>query len=283
LFRGLIFITATCGMNKVISLFRLFNMLSLDVAAGAVVSSLFFAHIVQASVTVYVTSELFLVVWIIYTADHLLDVINLKHTASTARHRFHQRNRKELQIALLLAISVGILLVFFLPLSIIKSGLVLFAFVLVYVILMKRLHAYKELIVAIVYVAGVALPALSVANANLDMHLSMVIYFLLAWINLIVFSWYDKDTDKKDGHVSIATLLDDAKLRNLLLILFAGVLSISSIPIFYGSDFRIAILFVTMALPLFVLFLFKKFFSVNENFRLIGDTVFLFPLFYLLL
>ena len=83
-------------MDTLIRFYRMCNLLSLDVAGGAVVCALFFSKLL--SVTPYVQGmiALGLTVWVIYTADRLLDVRALKNAAASERHKFHQQYQKPL-------------------------------------------------------------------------------------------------------------------------------------------------------------------------------------------
>ena len=61
-------------MSKILRLCQTLNILSIDIAAGAVICCAFFADILGVSVLPYGFITLGLTVWIIYTVDHLLDV-----------------------------------------------------------------------------------------------------------------------------------------------------------------------------------------------------------------
>ena len=93
-------------MNKIISVYRLLNILSIDVAAGAVICALFFARLFEVQIKPYGLISLGLTVWIIYTADHLLDGIKTHHRAATKRHQFHQYHFKVLCVVMIVAIII---------------------------------------------------------------------------------------------------------------------------------------------------------------------------------
>ncbi|MEJ0055473.1 MAG: hypothetical protein WDN75_07335 [Bacteroidota bacterium] len=78
-------------MKVLFSAYRFLNLISIDVACGAMVCALFFAEIFHVHLLVYGICSLGITVWIIYTTDHLLDARRLDHEASTKRHQFHQR------------------------------------------------------------------------------------------------------------------------------------------------------------------------------------------------
>src|SRR6476659_9916470 len=93
-------------MHKLSRYYKLANILSLDVVAGAVICSIFFSQVFNTVIRVSGIISLALSVWIIYTVDHLLDARRITRQASTVRHRFHQKNQKILYSVLLLAFLV---------------------------------------------------------------------------------------------------------------------------------------------------------------------------------
>src|SRR4051812_9177927 len=72
--------------------YRIFNLLSLDVALGAVISAAFLGRILHVNILPQGFILLGIVVWLIYTADHLLDAWSMREAATSERHRFHQKN-----------------------------------------------------------------------------------------------------------------------------------------------------------------------------------------------
>ncbi len=269
-------------MKKVIKPYRLFNLLSLDVAFGAVVGSLFFSKIYDLAPSYSSLISLGLTVWIIYTADRLLDVQDLKNGAASERHRFHQRDKKKLKYWLVLVIIIDAVLIFFMPISVIKNGIILSLVMVIYIVLRKRLHISKELVVAALYTAGVVLPAWPENQMRPVQYLPILLFFLTALINLIIFSWYEKENDLRDKQNSIATLVDEATIQNILIGLFVITFSISFYLFFQPAYHFISLVFIAMVTTLLLIFRYKKFFAMNDYYRLVGDVVFLFPMAYLL-
>src|SRR5260221_9904362 len=119
-------------MKKILATYRIINILSLDVAAGAVVSASFFARIFNVTILPQGLISLGLTVWIIYTADHLLDAKKLKQAASTERHRFHQQHFNILSVAMLLAMLVDFTQIYFIRNVVFRAGLWLSFIVAIY-------------------------------------------------------------------------------------------------------------------------------------------------------
>lgn len=269
-------------MNEVIKSYRLFNRLSLDVVSGAVVGSLFFAKIYGVAISYPALISLALTVWLIYTADRLLDVQDIEGAAASERHRFHQQHLKKMKYAAGMVMIVDIALIFFMPEEVIKHGIFLTGVVVAYILLRRKLHILKELLIASLYTAGVLLPAWPHDQLRLVQYFPILLFFLIALINLILFSWYERENDLKDKTDSVATLVDASTIRfilkGLFIITFSGSLYLFLQPVYHFMS----LVFLTMTIVLFLIFKYNTFFVTNDYYRLAGDAVFLFPIFYLM-
>ncbi|MEP5072735.1 MAG: hypothetical protein ABJQ96_18795, partial [Crocinitomicaceae bacterium] len=56
---------------------------------------------------------------------------------------------------------------------------------------------------------------------------SFLLLFLLTFVNLTIFSWYEKIEDEKDGFQSIATQMNAIKLERMMLLLISIGLALS--------------------------------------------------------
>lgn len=108
--------------------------LSLPVVLGAVLSNRMAARLSDVDPVHWATTPvLAIVVWMIYTTDRLLDI---RHAPGpiTARHRFHAEHADLLWGGIGGLGAVGIILVFFLPMSAIRFGAILGVSCLTYVL-----------------------------------------------------------------------------------------------------------------------------------------------------
>ena len=143
------------GLSKTVSFFyRKPSLLSLDVAAGAVISSAFFArHLRVTPVPWLQLAVLGGAVWCIYTADHLLDARRIKTSRVAERYRFHQQHWWVLfgfLVATAALTAVAALL--FLPGIVLVFGAALAGFMLVYFLLhhfLPRRYFFKEFWVSV--------------------------------------------------------------------------------------------------------------------------------------
>lgn len=248
-------------------------------AGGAIVCALFFSKLL--SVTPYIQGmiALGLTVWVIYTADRLLDVRTLTNAAASERHKFHQQYQKPLWIV---SIAIGLIvvgLVFFLRPPVLLGGIYLSIVVAFYLLLQKYLKG-KEVFVAMLYTAGVMLPSWSVTSVTISMahYLLVVQLFIVALINLLLFSWFEYESDLQDGHSSIAIKWGKRATGNFLLTLSAINLAITLYLTSQNSFLVPTILFLLMNSVLVIIFIFHSYFTLNSRYRLLGDAIFFIPL-----
>ncbi|HEY5824353.1 MAG TPA: hypothetical protein VIT44_08310 [Cyclobacteriaceae bacterium] len=254
------------------------NTLSLDVAGGAVICATFFADLFQVNVLPQGLAALGLAVWIVYTADHLLDAKRLTDQASTFRHRFHQRHFKPLTVLLLVACLIEFILLFFLRKPIFYNGLWLGLGVVIYVMINRWLSYFKEVAGALLYCGGVLLPTFSLKLQSFQVPDKLILlqFLLIVFTNLVLFSWMDYENDVKDRHRSLITLLNKEWGRIIIWFLFVAFFALNAFTI--ATHGKSTILFFVMELMLFLIFLFPSYFKNEERFRFIGDAIFFLPI-----
>lgn len=260
--------------------YRRLNILSIDVALGAMSGALFFAKLLQVQVLLYGVVCLGLTVWIIYTVDHLLDARRIGKEASTARHRFHQQHFKSLVKGVLVAILINSVLTFFMREQVLLGGAFLSVGVILYLLINRYLKILKELLISVLYTCGILMPSIMVTNFSwIEIPWIVVFQFILvAFLNLLVFSWYDWEHDTKDGTTSFATKMGMETTRACILVLFGCVVT----GLFFSTIPSASLLLAVMALFQVLIFLNKKQLIHNDRFRIAGEAVFILPLFYLL-
>ena len=271
-------------MKKFARLYQRINLLSLDVAAGAMVSGLFFARIFDVHMLPWGFITLGLTVWIIYTADHLMDAKRLSTPASTERHRFHQRHFRELAFVLLVAALIDVVLISLIRKPVLKSGLVLGAAVAVYLLLQQNLKFLKELSGTVLYCSGVALPALSLAGFSITAYQGLLIvqFAITVLCNMLLFSLFGVREDLRDHHISFVTIMGEGKTRFVLTALFIINGLLTALLLFpFSNMIGPAIVLLVMNLVLLFIFISPELFEMDGLYRLLGDAVFLFPLFFL--
>lgn len=264
-------------------LYQHVNILSLDVAAGAVISSLFFARLLNASVSLNVLAILGLTVWIIYTLDHLRDARSIPNVASTDRHRFHQKHFRIIFRTMMVIVVADAVMIAFLPPEILKAGTILGSVVLIYLAFQRYLKFLKELFVACLYTAGVLLPPIAMMQHDLlPVYIILIAkFFITALMNLLIFSLFDYDEDRVQQQHSFVTWFGPASTRYSILLL--GLLNIVSGVAVWEFDKLVAGIFVSMNLVLLAVLFFQRTLGNNNSHRIVGDAVFFIPGIYFLL
>jgi hypothetical protein len=270
-------------MSAFVRLYRLLNLLSIDVVGGALICAVFFADILHVSTRSYGLLALGLTVWIIYTADHLRDAREISGRASTERHRFHQVHQKELIVLLGLAILIDGVTIFFIKQQVLEWGIVLSLVVFAYLFVQGWLKFLKELFIAVLYTCGILLLSVPVSNITLNtFHYLLVLQFgLIALTNLLMFSWFDRDLDQQEGQNSFVTLAGEKTTRLVIWSLLTTQLLLTAIQGLIGMLLIPSLILGVMGLVLFIIFFFRSTLAWNDRYRLLGDAVFFLPIIYL--
>jgi 4-hydroxybenzoate polyprenyltransferase len=258
------------------SIFQYINALSIDVSVGAVCSALFFAEYFRVKILPVGIASLGLTVWIIYSADHLLDAKRIQHPASTFRHRLYQDNFSTLLVVTTVACLIDSVLIFFIRRPVFVGGIILIGMVILYLTLNRWWKIPKEIIIALLYVCGVLLPSVAVTPMQIEYWPITLItqFFFTALLNLFIFAWYDRHHDTADQLSSFVLKFGEPKSKFIISALFGMNLLLT---IFSGFE-RGSILVLAMNVILLVLYLKSDFFIKDERFRFIGDVVFILPI-----
>jgi hypothetical protein len=270
-------------MNAIEKAYRFLNLLSIDIAIGAIACGMYFAWLLDVHVRPYALASLGITVWIIYTADHLLDAWKVKVRASTERHRFHQDHFRTLVVLVTVAILIDFILIFFIKRPVLFAGLYMIALVVVYLLFHNKLTFLKEFFVALLYCVGVLLPSLTVTDVSLEMshHILFVSFFLLALINLLLFSLFDKTNDEKDKRQSFVTLFGERTTRRIIIVLSSVNMLLLFYLFFKWNQMLVVVIPFLMNTALIIIMIFNRWFEKNGRYRLLGDAIFLLPLLYL--
>jgi hypothetical protein len=229
-----------------------------------------------------------LMVWIIYTSDHLMDARQTTHEASTPRHRFHQEYFRLLLTADLMGLLVFILLIpTNAPLPLLYGGMVLTGLVLLYFISLiwarKTSFRYvlKELFIASVYTAGVSLLPVYYAWPPPDKGVYFFVFriFFIALANLLLFSLIEQKHDMSDKHPSALRWFGFKTISKWIQLLLWVNLSIGFSRLFFAEEEQFIYILTLSAMDISLLWLYYKRESLSKNewYRVIGDGVFLLP------
>ncbi len=253
------------------------QLLSIDIVIGALVLLHFYSGIYQVAIDWPVYVLLGFSVWAIYTIDHIRDA-NKAQGALRARYSFHLQNQRLLTYLLITGGVGSSLLLLLIPTSIIYYGLILVAFCAFYALFHNLLAGMgiKELFVALVYTAGIFVAPVAVSGMFDPYHFASL--FLVAFINLLMFSWFERREDESDGFKSAATQIGGETLGKLLLILLALGLAVAITGI---ANARAYSSYYLLALAVYCGLILRPLWTrQGQRYRILGDGIFLLPILY---
>jgi len=271
-----------------LSFVQFVNTFSLMVVVGSVSTAFFFVRYFKADMPFSFYWVLASGVWIIYTIDHLRDGARLKENASFLRHAVHYRYRNFLVPSLVaVALFDVVLILFFFDKSLIINGLVMGAFVLIYFVLfyLFRLSVttwLKEVFVAFMVVAGMVIYPGLAGNMSLEAGdmLIICIFFVLNYINLMLFTYFDFEGDIRNEVQSIATVLGKAKTLQWIYQLMALCFTLLVFYAFFVPNALKISATVTILCMLnlnLALVIFEDKSARNGTYRFWGDFAYLIP------
>jgi 4-hydroxybenzoate polyprenyltransferase len=104
---------------------------------------------------------------------------------------------------------------------------------------------------------------------------------MLALINLLLFSLFDKKDDEKDKRQSFVTLSGERATRWIIIVLSSANMLLLSYLFFKWNETLVVIIPFLMNTALIIIMIFNRWFEKNSRYRLLGDAIFLLPLLYL--
>ncbi|WPR75395.1 hypothetical protein [Algoriphagus sp. NG3] len=279
-------------MQFLFKIYQRITWLSLDVVLGAMAGMLFFARALRVELDWQAYALLGMAVWCIYTADHLMDARKLAVDHPQDRHHFHLIYQKPLLGMLGVVGCLGLVwaVQFFGFSQELFFGAGLGLVILGIMLAVRKLAAkkvrLKELSSAIFYVIGISwLPWYETPEIDYPWTAFglTLLYMGLAYLNLIMLSSLDKDTDSQSGFSSIATHLTQEKLNPKIHQLAIGLILVALIGLLLvNSLYRIFPSLLLLMLLVHYLSFFKSG-SSHEQIRMRMEITFLIPAILLIL
>jgi len=219
------------------------------------------------------------VTWAIYLADHLRD--GRRNGASTRdyRHRFCFRNAGVLTAAAVaVAVSSALFALLLFPPRVLAAGGLVAVLAVAHLAFPRRGGMVpKELSAAAIYTAGIwFVPMISVPAIDPWVWALVVLHFLAALANLVVFSLFTLSVDVADGQTSIVRSFGASRVRTgLIWVAFSGAL-LAAVVVAAGPPrytVHAAVLFLLGLTPV-LLDLLKSRFTAYARYRTVGDLSF---------
>ena len=266
-----------------LKLLRFFNTLNFDTAFGAVSFLLIISNFRTVEISLSVYLALFISVLSIYNIDHLIDALKLNDTSKTYRHSYYQKHFKRLVFWQLILSLLGIATLFYLPLHVLWAGFSLLFIIGIYFLVIftftKINLILRELIVALGYTFAVAFVPFFSSSLSIDASFvgMLFVIFLIALTNLWIFSLYDIEIDNHQNHHSIARSVDTVRLQNIVRWLIIFVLIVIFAFTFFYEQWVLGASLLLVEATYLILLEKQLFFSKNELYRLIGESVLILP------
>ncbi len=262
-------------------LLRQLNIWCIDVAVSAGLLSFAFSRLWNIALPLSVPVLLSIAVWLIYTFDHLKDTVDTKEPGLSARRNLHRKYVKQLIAVSMMLLLLAAGLIFFVPVKVVVYGTALSLLVVSYYLglhlAQRSPKLKKEYIVAILYTAGVVLGPLACGTPPAGYQLHVLQLFLLALNNLLLFSWFDREMDQKEGFSNIVHILGAGKIRLLLILLplfqFMAALLLSASGFFREFELLWAMIGIVMLLPMIK----PVYWQLRYRYRILGDFLFFVP------
>jgi 4-hydroxybenzoate polyprenyltransferase len=149
----------------------------------------------------------------------------------------------------------------------------------------KRYLFLKEVYIALVVTIGfVIIPYIEIPfkQSSDEWHELFYLFFLVNLSNLLLFSLYDKEEDKKTGTLSIAAIYSKKTLKIFILVCLCASFTILLI-LFMRQELKIweVVVLLSMQITLATLATYQSYFKINDRYRFYGDFIYVYPLFVL--
>ncbi|MFT7435124.1 MAG: hypothetical protein ACI8UX_000916 [Psychromonas sp.] len=272
-------------MNIIFKAFQFFNVISLNVVFGAVISSIMFWKLPDGS-GIFDEASLILLgicTWIIYILDRILD-LKIYPGKKTMRHLFHEKNQYNLSLLLIVLVFLAGVLSFFIPRPIFSYGLVLSIVLAVYFLVLnnvlknKKMQWVKEPTTAICYcLAVIGIAFVDQSSINTSGWVLALMFFLIVSQNLLIFSYFENVSQTNQSNS--ATLFGEKNTLRIIRFLGFIVLFFAIFLFSNGWDYinKVGLVLAVMSQVLSFLPARQAYFSKNDRYRWLGDGVFLLP------
>lgn len=268
-------------------LYQYFHLLQFDIAFGAVGISMWFARLANIEYDILIPVLLGLTVWVIYTADHLLDAYRYRHQIKGGRYEYFHSNWKALIIVCGVLSIPSFILALQLSKQIWQVGISLSIVVMAYLFLAhfarSKFYLLKELFVAIIYSGGVLIANIAEEGFWYN-SLALFWVFSLVFCVLLLYSILEREDDAK---MKMPSLTKQLGLKQITLIhdlfLSAAFMSWLLLSSRYSFDW-FWMLPSSILMIMILLFRIKAphFYQMGTH-RSYGELIFMIPIFALII
>ncbi len=279
-------------MKILIKIYKRISFLSLDIVLGALSGSIMAQKVFNTPINYSWLIILGISVWIIYTADHLLDSIKSKNLIAAERRLFYRKYFKLLFVLEIFFLIIVLYMSFkLIEIKLIKAGLIIglliaFYFLMLYLFNAKKtLLLQKEMIVALIYTTGIFIAPLSKVYPDINIYQILIIisFFLIVWADILLIAIFELNKDIHDNFTSLPVIIgieSTAGFMSILLyiaFIFIVLISLfSQINTIYTMS---SIILFVIGISQIIIYKQRYYFSKNDIYRFATEAIFFLPAF----
>jgi hypothetical protein len=196
------------------------HVLSLDIVAGAAASGALASAVLGVSMRWGFWVLLPLSVWVVYTADHLVDGWKTKGRSVNPRHRFHFEHARILSVFLAAAVVVCAGLALFAIREVVFVGGIILSLIAALHLALARYSRFrvgKEISVACIYTAGVWFgPILAAEFVPVYVWVLLGLFLAATILNLVMNSVMESELDEEEGMVYLLRFISVRRADSLV-------------------------------------------------------------------
>lgn len=265
--------------------FRAIRVLNLDIPAGAVCSSIFAAKLFHLAPSPFYFIIVFLALWVIYSADDIIDGIRSRNSSYKHEYRFHYKKKHILIPLIILSILIGGLLSFtFLEPKLIFFGLCMILAVALYFAYNtrnnNRIRFYlKEITIAVIYTTGIFGGMILLKGYTTPFQILIILNFLLvAYSNVLMFSLADLEKDKHLRFNNFTLQFGVTLTKQILLLTLSLSLLMSLFTGIYFQHWNFSFVPLLMTIYLVITYYKAIYLKKHKLFGIFCDSVFFLPI-----
>jgi 4-hydroxybenzoate polyprenyltransferase len=266
-------------------IYHFIRLFSLDIIAGAIAALAFSSSVMGIDLPRTYYTVLALTVWLIYTADHLMDGAKTRGKSSSETHNFFYTYKIPIILVFLIVLVFTFRLSMYrLDEKIIEFGMTPFAAVVVYLLLNRyygnapKWFFIKELWISLIYTLAIWGGAVIYAGDKVSpVQILMIVAFtLIVLSNVLIYSIYERESDLSDDNKSIVRDFGlGFAVNSALISLSLSIVCALCALIFLGSELVYVIPIVLISASMLLIIRFPEIFSRGKLYGIVCDLLLL--------
>lgn len=257
----------------------------MDIVVGAIASAVFSSSVMEINLPRSYYTVLGLVVWLIYTADHLMDGAKTRGNSPSETHNFfHSYKIPVILVFILVLVFTFRLVLYRLDLSIIEFGIAPGFAVLIYLLLNRyyekesKWFFIKELWISIIYSMAIwGGPLIYAGDIINPVQLVFILSFgLIILGNVLIYSIFERDLDAEEGNRSIVRDFGLKFSTNLAITSLVVSALLALVAFFFLGGWIMHVLpILLISTTLLAIVIFPKIFTRKKMYGKVADLILL--------